>query len=513
MANNVVVSEEQYCVVFEQAADAMVLIEPETDLIFQANKSASTLLGFTQEELCMMHLVDLDVGATGEPESWYSQTIVPTTGNLFTTRKKCRNGDIIDVEVSCGNVGIEGKTLRLETWRDITARKRKVEALHENETRLKEALELASIGSWELNLVNNAIIWSKEVFEIFEIDPAQFGATYEAFLNTCHPDDRSAVDVAYTNSLKTHTKYEIDHRLLFPDGRIKYVHEQCRSYFNENLEPIRSIGTVLDITERKLAETELRNYKDHLEELVAARTAALAASNAELERFAYISSHDLQEPLRMVTCYLQLLEKRYKDKLDDDANDFINFAVDGAKRMKTLINDLLSYSRVGTKGRKFEPINCEQVVKDALDNLAIAIKESGARITYDFLPTVMGDATQLVQLFQNLIGNAVKFRGTRQPEILIRTEEKNGFWKFSVHDNGIGIKQEHFGLIFQVFQRLHGRDEYPGNGIGLAICKKIVERHGGTIEVESVPGVGSTFIFTINTMEPDDGMQNVRKTG
>lgn len=199
----------------------------------------------------------------------------------------------------------------------------------------------------------------------------------------------------------------------------------------------------------------------------------------------------------MVASYLQLVAQRYKGQLDADADEFIGYAVDGAKRMQALINDLLAYSRVGTKARPFERTDCNKVIETALANLRVAIKESGAHVTHDDLPTIMGDGTQLVQLFQNLIGNALKFRGSEPVRVHVGVEAADGHWRFSVRDNGIGIAPEYHQRIFVMFQRLHGRGEYPGTGIGLAICKKIVERHGGTVWVESQPGHGSNFKFTI----------------
>jgi signal transduction histidine kinase len=240
------------------------------------------------------------------------------------------------------------------------------------------------------------------------------------------------------------------------------------------------------------------------EKALARQAQELARSNEELEQFAYAASHDLQEPLRMVSSYLRLLERRYKGQLDTDADEFIAFAVDGATRMQTLINDLLTYSRIGTRGKPFAPTDSAGVLNQALTNLQVAIEESGATVTHDEMPTVLADDMQLAQLLQNLAGNAVKFRKPdTPPQIHVGVERSSGDWVFSVRDNGIGIDPQHFERIFLIFQRLHSREEYEGTGIGLAVCRKIVERHGGRIWVESEPGEGSTFYFTI----PDRGPQ------
>jgi len=268
----------------------------------------------------------------------------------------------------------------------------------------------------------------------------------------------------------------------------------------------------------KAAEAALRQSRDELERLVAERTKALgetnfqlsleleerrraeqelARSNAELEQFAYVASHDLQEPLRMVASFSQLLARRYRGKIDTDADEFIGFAVDGATRMQRLLNDLLAYSRVGTRSKPFIAIDCNSVLSDALANLKPAIEESGAVVTHEPLPFIRGDEVQLTQLFQNLIGNAVKFHGQEPPQVHISAKRKDGDWVFTVQDNGIGIAPEQRERIFLIFQRLHHRSEYPGTGIGLALCHRIVERHGGRIWVESEVGKGSTFYFTL----------------
>ncbi|MBM4299208.1 MAG: HAMP domain-containing protein, partial [Deltaproteobacteria bacterium] len=233
---------------------------------------------------------------------------------------------------------------------------------------------------------------------------------------------------------------------------------------------LRVVELQREVGERKRAEANL-----------AQQTVELKRSNAELEQFAYVASHDLQEPLRMVSSYTQLLAKRYRDKLDHSAMEFIDFAVDGVKRMQTLIQDLLQFSRVGSRTKGFEAVNCAEALETARLNLAAAIRQSGAQLVADSLPLVRADGGQLVQLFQNLLGNAIKYRGGRAPEIRVQCRMLDGHWQFSVKDNGIGIDPQFSERIFALFQRLHGKDEYEGTGIGLAICKKIVERHGGTI--------------------------------
>jgi len=299
----------------------------------------------------------------------------------------------------------------------------------------------------------------------------------------------------------------------------------------EGHEGVTVLATVRDITERKRTDKAM-----------ALRAQQLHRSNAELQQFAYVISHDLQEPLRMVSSYVQLLAKRYKDSLDSDANEFIAYAVDGADRMKRLITNLLTYARITTRGKALKPISCEEVVELALTNLKVALEESNAMVTHDPLPVVTANKTQLLQLFQNLIGNAIKFRGEHSPKIHISARKNGEFqvssstsqvakddgleistqqsaiqnpktdvrnpksaiqnpksyeWVFSVRDNGIGIAWEAKERIFTVFQRLHDNKKYPGTGIGLAICKKIIERHGGRIWVESVPGKGATFYFIL----------------
>jgi signal transduction histidine kinase len=251
-----------------------------------------------------------------------------------------------------------------------------------------------------------------------------------------------------------------------------------------------------EVVRRALREKSERTWRRQAEEDLARKVDELARSNADLEQFAYVASHDLQEPLRMVTAYTQLLAERYRGKLDENADKFIGYASEGAQRMQVLIHDLLAFSRVGGKEAR-ESVNCNAVMKDVLQALAAAIEESAAVVRHDELPAVWAARTQVAQVFQNLIGNAIKFRGKEPPLVSVQAEQAGQQWQFSVSDNGIGVAPEYAENVFVVFQRLHGRAEYPGNGIGLAICKKIVEHNGGKIWVEPRAGSGSTFKFTL----------------
>jgi light-regulated signal transduction histidine kinase (bacteriophytochrome) len=294
-------------------------------------------------------------------------------------------------------------------------------------------------------------------------------------------------------------------------GREIYARRKDETEFpvDINLWPLKRRGglfilaAIRDMTEHKRLQTQLANEhrkllqaRQELEKTVA----ELKRSNAELEQFAYVASHDLQEPLRMVASYTQLLAKRYRGKLDTDADEFIGYAVDGANRMQRLINDVLAYSRVTTQGHGFEPVDCHALLEEMLDELRFIVHESRAVVTHDVRLTVMADRGQLGQVFQNLIGNAIKFRGQEPPWIHISAKLKDAEWQFAIRDNGIGIDPQYADRIFIVFQRLHTLGEYPGTGIGLSICKKIIERHGGRIWMESRLGKGTTFYFTLPAM-------------
>ena len=306
---------------------------------------------------------------------------------------------------------------------------------------------------------------------------------------------------------------------LMVEFQVERTQKDAEIYRLKNVELIEK-NTLINSQKKRLENVleELQTHREHLEEMVGEKTAELQQkitereqaeekidrymkelerSNKELEQFAYVASHDLQEPLRMVSSYTQLIEERYKDKLDKDANEFIDFAVDGANRMQILLNDLLNFSRVTTRGKPFEPVDLNSALGHAIMNMQMRIEETKTTILNDELPTVKADESQIIRVFQNLIDNAIKFRSENSPKIHISAKQEKEESVFSVKDNGIGIEPEYKERIFQIFQRLHGRKEYPGTGMGLSICKRIVERHGGRMWLESESGKGTTFYFTI----------------
>jgi PAS domain S-box-containing protein len=375
--------------------------------------------------------------------------------------------------------------------KEISERRRVEGALRESEEKYRTILENIEDGYYEVDLTGNLTFFNDSMCRIW-------GYAREELMgmnNRQYSDKVNAEKVfqAYNNVYRSGEPSRVcDYEIISKDGTKRCIEASVSLQKDSSGKPIGFRGIVRDITGRKRAEEALKE-----------KTQELARSNKDLEQFAYVASHDLQEPLRMVTSYVQLLAKRYKSKLDSDADEFINFAMDGAIRMQKLINDLLNYSRMSTQGKEPEPTDCEIVLNQSLNNLKVAIDENGALVTHDSLPTVMADSPQLVELFQNLVGNAIKFRGAEPPRVHVSAGRNGNGWTFSVRDNGIGIAPEYAKRIFIIFQRLHSREMYAGTGIGLAICQRIVERHGGHIWVESEVGKGATFYFTLPAIEAE----------
>lgn len=338
----------------------------------------------------------------------------------------------------------------------------------------------------DYSLPDNPIIYSNQAF--LELT----GYTMEEIIGrNCRflqgKDTKQSAIKTLHQAVETGTAARTTVRNFKKDGTEFFNDLMISPLRNDKGETTHFVGMQLDVTERI-----------HAEQVLIQKTRELEDANQELGQFTFAASHDLQEPLRMVSSYLQLLDKRYGSELDDDARTFLNFAAEGATRMQSLISDLLMLSRLSNDEDRYRVADMSEIARRALDNLKISIRESNARVTISDLPKLPVDASQIAQLFQNLISNALKYRSsTEKPVISITAHKGRGTYTFSVTDNGIGIDKQHFERIFMVFQRLHTRNEYSGTGVGLAICARIVERHGGKIWVESEPGAGSSFKFTI----------------
>jgi len=401
----------------------------------------------------------------------------------------CKNNEIRTILWNSANIyDIDNQTLMstIAQGQDITIRRKVIKQLEDSQQKLELALENASIGIWVWDILTNAIEWDERMEKIFGLEPGSFGKSYDAFESCLMEEDIPHMRLALKKALEEEVAFETIYRIHYKEKDVKYINAKALLTKNKEGKAIKMTGVCFDITAmKKGAEETLFKLNEDL-----------LRSNKDLEQFAYVASHDLQEPLRMVSSFTQLLSQRYTDKLDKNAQEFIQFAVDGAARMQVLINDLLTYSRVQTRGKEFSNVDMHSVLGNVINYLQLRIQEKNALVTNDELPSIYADEGQMIQLLQNLVGNALKFSG-KMPVIHITSKEEKDYFVFSVKDNGIGIEPQYFNRIFQIFQRLHPKEEYSGTGIGLAICKRIVERHGGQIWVESELGLGTTFYFTI----------------
>jgi PAS domain S-box-containing protein len=483
--------EARYRGLLEAAPDAMVVVNQGGDIVL-LNVQAEKQFGYHRDELVGQRVKNII------PEGFAERLIADGTrtaaealaqqiGTGIELNGRRKDGSEFPIEIMLSPLESADGILVTAAVRDISVRKNAERYLLQMEARYRGLLEAAPDAMVVVNQSGQIALLNVQAEKQFGYSRDELvgqpvkNIIPEGFAERLIADALRSVEDALAQQIGT--GIELNGRRK--DGR-EFPIEIMLSPL-ESVDGILVTAAIRDITKRKRAEAHL---VEKIEEL--------KRSNEELGQFAYIASHDLQEPLRMVASYTQLLSKRYKGKLDSDADEFIAFAVDGASRMQRLIQDLLIYSRVGTKGKELLDTSSEVALQHALLNLRGAIEESGVLATHDVLPTVMADEIQLVQLFQNLIGNAIKYRGSKDPRVHISAAKSSRQkWIFSVQDNGIGIESQYFEKIFGMFQRLHRREDFAGTGIGLAICKKIVERHGGRISVESQLGQGSTFRFAL----------------
>jgi PAS domain S-box-containing protein len=488
-------SGAKYRGLLEAAPDAMVVVNQGGEIVL-LNVQAEKQFGYRRDELVGQKVKNIIPEGFAErlvadglrsAEDALAQQI--GTGIELTGRRK--NGSEFPIEIMLSPLESTEGILVTAAIRDISVRKDAEKHLAQMEGRYRGLLEAAPDAMVVVNQAGEIVLLNVQAEKQFGYRRDELvgqkvkNIIPEGFAERLLADALRSAEDALAQQIGT--GIELNGRRKDGSG---FPIEIMLSPL-ESSEGILVTAAVRDITKRKRAEAHLLQKVEELNR-----------SNEELEQFAYIASHDLQEPLRMVASYTQLLSRRYKGKLDSDADEFISFAVDGASRMERLIKDLLAYSRVGTETKDLLDTSSEEALQQALINLRGAVEESGAQVTHDPLPIVVADEMQLIQLFQNLVGNAIKYQNPGIPRVHIsaaRDSEKR--WKFSVQDNGLGIDSQYFEKIFGMFQRLHKREEFEGTGVGLAICKKIVERHGGSISVESQLGHGSTFCFALGESE------------
>ena len=492
-------SRHKYFDLYNFVSDGYFTLNKE-DIILEANLGAATLLGEERRKLINSSFIKY-IDPNDRNKFYHHRLEVMETSVKHTIEIKLLKKDNTSFYVHMDTLTILDDNNNFKEFRisitDITEIKEaanEVELANKyNRSLIEASLDpLVTIGpDGKITDVNQS---TEKITGLTRIE--LIGTDFSNYFT-----DPKQAQKGYQQVFKAGLVFDYPLEIKNKNGHVTPVLYNASVYKDEFGEVLGVFAAARDITEIRKAEEILINYQDVLEEKVEMRTDELAKSNADLTHFAYVASHDLREPLRMITSFLQLLEKRYKDQLDEDACEFIDFAVEGAKRLDNMINDLLEYSKVTNRKKQFSPLKLENILEEALMNLVVQIEENNAIISYDPLPSVMGDEKLLVMLFQNIIGNAIKYRSHETPKIHISSKEENDKFIISFKDNGIGIDPKHLERIFTIFQRLHRNDEYEGTGIGLAIVENIVHQHGGQIWAKSKIGKGSTFYITIPNID------------
>jgi PAS domain S-box-containing protein len=475
--------EEDYNQIFNTAPDIICMIDFEGSFK-RINPEGSKLLGYSEDELLNMpyiefvHPDDRAVFKNQLEESFQSDTTIKLTHRVVPI-----SGNFIWLDWSIRQTTEEG--ISYGVAKNITE-------LKELQKLLDEATDLARIGGWHLDLISKEVYWSPMTRKLHEVGE-EFEPDLESGINFYREDVRDKVKEYVDQAISSGDSWNFELPIITAKGREIWIKSIGKVEYKDG-SPIRMVGSLQDITKTKSYEESLQNLNENLEK----HAKELAISNRELEQFAFVTSHDLQEPLRMISSFLAQLEKKYGDQLDEKAHQYIYFAVDGAKRMRQIILDLLDFSKIGKSNDLKENVDLEEIVQETCQLQRKAIEESSAIVIKENLPTILAERAVIAQIFQNLIGNAIKYRKEGvPPKVKISAKELNEEWIISVEDNGIGIHEEYFGKIFTIFQKLHEKERYDGTGMGLAIVKKSVENLGGKIWVESTPSKGSTFKFSI----------------
>ena len=483
----------------EQAGDAVFWIDRNAKFVY-VNESACQSLGYSRPELLQMSVPDIDPNfpRSAWPSHW--QEVKAQQNLTLESLHQNKNGISFPVEVRVNSLVFEQQEYICAFARDISDRQRTTAALKASQERFELAVRGSGDGLWDWNTITNEVYYSPRFKEILGYQDSEFANNFESWVDHLHPDECQTVLEALYDHLYHCSPYNIEYRLRTKSGDYRWVWARGQAIWNERGKATRMAGSIGDITPLKDAQSALHRTNAELETRVEQRTAELTRSNQELEHFAYIVSHDLQEPLRKMKSFSQLLARECQGQFTENekAQRYLNYIIDAAERQQKMIKALLNYSRLGKNDSRKVAIDLSAVVEKVLEDLSIPIVETQTTVTVISLPTVLqASFPQMAQLFLNLIGNGIKFQGSAPPRIKIEAQLQGSEWLISVQDNGIGINPKYAERIFQIFQKLHSRSEYPGTGIGLAICRKIVEGHGGRIWVISEPGQGSSFYFTL----------------
>jgi PAS domain S-box-containing protein len=490
-------SESRYHALFDMAAVGMAVTSIPDGRFIAVNPKLVEITGYTEKELTTLSFFDLTHPDDRTiNDNIYADLIEGRTPFFkFEKRYICKSGEIIWVHATASTIkepaGVPRSAIAI--IEDVTERHKAQQRLRESERLYRAIGESIPYGIWVCDAIGGHVYASESILNLVGVTQEEFRESF--WSRAIHPEDAKRLFPAWQECLQTGSIWDAECRFIGADGRYHPVLVRGVPVRDDNGRIINWAGINLDIAALKLAEEELRQANE-----------ALMRANTDLEQFAYAASHDLQEPLRTVTSYVRLLERRYGNRLGEEGLELMSFVVSGATRMQALIRDLLSYSRIlhnpNAPEDTFHPVSIANILDNVIADLHSAMSELHVSITHDELPTVQGDVTQLSQLFQNLLSNSIKYRRTDVPvKIYISAERNIGEWQFRVTDNGIGFSTRYAERIFGLFKRLHGV-ELPGTGIGLAICRKIVERHGGWIWAEGRPNEGATFAFTLPA-EPD----------